>query len=72
MTGWGEVDEDSCRLRLAWSDKGRHGGLARRLIAVRRRGAAVAASAASGAAASVASAAAWGNPFPVMAAPAAA
>src|SRR6516164_1675590 len=22
MTGWGEVDEDSCRLRLAWSDKG--------------------------------------------------
>src|SRR5262249_61561917 len=26
MTGWGEVEEDSCRLRLAWSDKGRQGG----------------------------------------------
>src|SRR5215831_1921961 len=26
MTGWGEVDEDSCRLRLAWSDKGQQGG----------------------------------------------
>ena len=26
MTGWGEVDEDSCRLRLAMADDGLNGG----------------------------------------------